>query len=78
MHPPLGRPHPDCGEEIAALVTCHTDHPWAKFWGKCNEQKKNMDWCFKAEKEKKRKANAERAREKRDKFEKAKVQRDSE
>jgi len=47
-----------------------------KFWGKCNEQKMNMDWCFKAEKEKKRKANADQARARRERFEKARAAQD--
>jgi hypothetical protein len=33
-----------------------------------------MDWCFKAEKEKKRKTNADRGRALREKFEKAKTE----
>ena len=30
MHPPLGKPHPDCGEEVRALLKCHEDHPYRK------------------------------------------------
>ena len=33
-----------------------------KFWGACNDEKAAMDWCFKAEKEEKRRANFEKTR----------------
>ncbi len=62
MHPPLDRPHPDCGEAINALKTCHADNPFAKFFGECNDAKYALDACFRAEKEVKRKHNLEKAR----------------
>ena len=49
-------------QTIQALITCHADHPWAKFWGACNEQKWALDRCFRAEKAIKRKKNLEKAR----------------
>ena len=73
MHPPLHRPHPDCGDVVAALLKCHEDHPMAKFWGKCNEEKAALDWCFKLEKEKRRAVNARAARERRETFEQARA-----
>ena len=46
MHPPLFKPHPLCQQTIQALVTCHEQHPVAKFFGVCNEQKAQLDRCF--------------------------------
>ncbi|EKU22954.1 cytochrome c oxidase biogenesis protein cmc1-like protein [Nannochloropsis gaditana CCMP526] len=42
---------------IDALLLCHQEHPWAKFWGECNEQKWALDKCFRMEKEQRRRAN---------------------
>ena len=49
MHPPLDRPHPDCGDEIQALKDCH-NNSWKKFTGGCTDIKVIMDKCLKAEK----------------------------
>jgi COX assembly protein 2 len=68
MHPPLMRPHPDCQEYIQKLIACHEEHPWAKFFGTCNEVKRDLDQCFRVEKERMRKENARIARERRAKF----------
>ena len=57
MHPPLGRPHPSCQDVIDALNSCHKDNEMAKFFGFCNEAKANLDACFRAEKELRRKLN---------------------
>eukprot|EP00884_Botryococcus_braunii_P011801 jgi/Botrbrau1/20621/Bobra.113_1s0046.1 len=63
MHPPLHlHKHPHCREEILAIVTCHKDHPYAKFWGACNEQKWALDRCFREEKAIKRSINLEKAK----------------
>lgn len=37
-------------QEIEALISCHTEHALAKFIGKCNQQKWDLDACFKREK----------------------------
>ena len=58
-----------CKDQVDALTKCHEDHPIAKFWGKCNQQKAAMDRCFKIEKEAKRKVNAAAARESRKRYE---------
>ncbi|CEG37437.1 Uncharacterized conserved protein [Plasmopara halstedii] len=50
MHAPLDRPHPDCQIEIKALLDCHNDNPYAKFFGACNDVKSALDQCFKKEK----------------------------
>jgi COX assembly protein 2 len=63
MHPPLFRPHPDCGECVKALVNCHKDNPYSKFWGACNDVKAAMDKCFRDEKIARRDANLEKAME---------------
>ena len=62
MHPPLGRPHPQCGETVNLLLACHKENPFKKYFGACNDQKLALDTCFKAEKELKRKKNVEKAR----------------
>ena len=41
-------------QEIEALVTCHSEHAVAKFLGKCNQQKWDLDACFRREKALKR------------------------
>lgn len=35
---------------IEELQLCHRDHPVAKFWGHCNDQKIALDACFRQEK----------------------------
>ena len=35
---------------IEALQECHREHPVAKFWGHCNDQKIALDACFREEK----------------------------
>ncbi len=37
-------------QEIEALIKCHQEHPYAKFWGKCNQVKWELDACFRQEK----------------------------
>jgi len=50
MHPPLDRPHPECEDVIAAYKKCHRTHSKFLFW-KCDEAKRELDRCFKKEKE---------------------------
>jgi len=70
MHPPLGRPHPECTDIIERLVACHEQHKLGKWFGACNDVKAELDWCFRKEKELKRDANLKQAREWDAKFEK--------
>lgn len=44
-------------------MKCHEEHPYAKFWGECNDAKAAMDWCFKEEKEEKRRKNYEKTKQ---------------
>ncbi len=37
-------------QEIEALIKCHQEHPYAKFWGQCNQVKWELDACFRQEK----------------------------
>ena len=37
-------------QEIEALIQCHKHHAAAKFLGKCNQQKWDLDSCFRKEK----------------------------
>ncbi|CAN0339874.1 unnamed protein product [Pylaiella littoralis] len=62
MHPPLLRPHPSCHEEVKALMACHDENPYGKFFGTCNEFKLALDNCFKSEKEEQRRRNMAQAR----------------
>ncbi|RLN95380.1 hypothetical protein BBJ28_00014051 [Nothophytophthora sp. Chile5] len=62
MHTSLDRPHPDCQAEIKALLECHDENPYAKFFGVCGEVKTALDWCFKKEKVKIRDANFRHAK----------------
>ena len=39
MHPPLHKPHPECGDVVKALELCHLENSYAKFWGACNDAK---------------------------------------
>lgn len=41
-------------QTIENLSKCHKDHPVAKFWGVCNEQKWALDKCLREEKKIKR------------------------
>ena len=50
MHPPLDRPHPDCGEVIAELKHCHATSGLYKYAGACNDIKTRMDQCLRREK----------------------------
>ena len=57
MHPPLGRPHPECQKVVKLLISCHEDNPFTKYFGACNDHKAALDWCFKKEKHNKRSQN---------------------
>jgi len=57
MHPPLFKAHPLCKPEVDSLVKCHTENPYAKFFGVCNEAKACMDLCFREEKVLRKKLN---------------------
>ena len=68
MHPPLFRPHPQCSDYVDMLVKCHQENTFGKFIGACNDIKAQMDHCFKAEKEEKRRANMQRSKEVEERF----------
>ncbi len=57
MHPPLFKPHPLCKQEVEDLVRCHTDRPYMKFLGVCNDAKSALDLCFREEKNLRRRLN---------------------
>ncbi|OWZ02784.1 hypothetical protein PHMEG_00025590 [Phytophthora megakarya] len=62
MHTPLDRPHPDCQTEIKALLECHDENPYAKFFGACGEIKTALDICFREEKNRIRSENFKHAK----------------
>ena len=45
------------------MESCHTNNPYLKFFGECNDAKAALDMCFREEKQKKRRKNMEKARE---------------
>lgn len=53
---------------IEALINCHNDNPYARFWGACNNHRLALDKCFTAEKDPKRAELRRKAREAQDKF----------
>ncbi|KAL5021953.1 hypothetical protein ScPMuIL_001108 [Solemya velum] len=65
MHPDLSTHlHSDeCNKIIQAYSQCHVDNPWKKFLGACNELDREMNACIKREREDRRKANKELAKE---------------
>jgi COX assembly protein 2 len=69
MHSPLFKEHPQCEDIVKLLVDCHETHKMGKFWGKCNDIKSELDYCFMQEKIKRRDANLKKAREFDAKFE---------
>ena len=47
MHSKLSKyEKPMCAEAIEALAECHAAHPYRKFVGACNAQKKALGECF--------------------------------
>uniref|UniRef100_A0A6B2LX71 COX assembly mitochondrial protein n=1 Tax=Arcella intermedia TaxID=1963864 RepID=A0A6B2LX71_9EUKA len=47
MHPPLAlHKHPHCVEVINQFHKCHQDHPYGKFFGYCNQAKRDLDACL--------------------------------
>lgn len=52
MHPRLSLENtPACVEQIKALEKCHADkNYWIKLLGGCNEEKRLLDQCFRAQK----------------------------
>jgi COX assembly protein 2 len=48
---------------VKALIDCHEDNPWGKFFGSCNDAKVLLDQCFREEKEERRRENLAKARE---------------
>ncbi|XP_028406182.1 COX assembly mitochondrial protein 2 homolog [Dendronephthya gigantea] len=53
--------HEECLEVIDMLKACHEEHSVGKFFGMCNELKLQLRKCLINEREKKRRANAEKA-----------------
>ena len=50
MHPPLSLSrNKHCTDVILALQACHSEQPLAKFFGACNQQKSELDLCFRAQ-----------------------------
>ena len=52
-------------QEVRSLLACQEEHPWGRYFGKCDTIKVALDKCFRAEKNKKRLENAASARRQR-------------
>jgi COX assembly protein 2 len=47
MHPHLDlHIHPHCVEAIKELERCHEENPVKKFFGVCNQVRRDMDKCL--------------------------------
>jgi len=70
MHPQLTLLNNEmCAEVILALQQCHKDVGfWGKLIGSCNEQKRVLDQCFRAQKKVKVKASLDEARKARERW----------
>lgn len=74
MHPPLGAQghNPKCKAAIEALQQCHLNAGFVgKMTGACNDAKRNLDACFRANKNCDRKAHLAQARQDRERWRQA-------
>jgi hypothetical protein len=73
MHPQLSlHNNPQCVEQILAFQQCHEDAGyWRRLFGACEEHKRILDACFKAQKKSLRKGHLQKARADREKWLKA-------
>ena len=71
MHPPLGRPHPECQKQVKQLVSCHENNPFKNILVRIILQS-YMDWCFRQEKHNKRAKNLAKSQKFNAKWEKVK------
>ncbi|KAJ2705631.1 Respiratory chain complex assembly or maintenance protein [Coemansia spiralis] len=70
MHPALAdHLNPGCVELVERLNTCHAEHTWAKFLGKCNALSDALNRCLGAEFEVRRKRQLVEARARQARFE---------
>ena len=74
MHPPLGAKghNPKCKEAIEALQQCHKDAGVVgRMTGMCNDAKREIDHCFRTNKNVDRKEHLTEAREARERWRRA-------
>ncbi|KAJ2347805.1 Respiratory chain complex assembly or maintenance protein [Coemansia erecta] len=70
MHPALAdHLNPGCIELVERLNTCHVEHNWAKFFGKCNALSEALNKCLGQEFEVRRKKQLVEARARRARIE---------
>ncbi|KAI8873169.1 UPF0287-domain-containing protein [Ramicandelaber brevisporus] len=70
MHPNIElHNHSDCLEVILALQQCHSEARVARFFGACNEAKRQLDRCLTKEFLVVRQRNFEKAGERRKRYE---------
>ena len=64
MHPPLApHQHADCLELINQLEDCHKAGFLARFNGQCNDIKKELTLCLRAERLARQRVNQEKAKQ---------------
>jgi len=64
MHPDLS-PHlhsAECNLAIKALLACHADNKFGKFFGTCNEVNEELNRCLRKEREENRSKNREKGK----------------
>ena len=72
MHPKLTlHNNAGCVAEIEAFKKCHEASYWARFFGQCNAEKRDLDLCLRAQKRVKRGAQLVTARADRERFHRA-------
>ena len=73
MHPVLSLDaNPHCTEQILAFKACHEKNSYlGRMLGACNEEKRVLDACFKAQKKVVRKGHLEKALADREKWRRA-------
>lgn len=72
MHPNLASHlhNEECRKVIEQLYQCHTENPYRKFWGACNEFKRALNKCLQKEYEAKQKINFQEALERKKRYKK--------
>lgn len=78
MHPNLApHLHTECRDVIEKLSSCHSQHPYKKFLGACNDLKRALNKCLQQEYETKRRKNYQESVERKKRYQLKVQERDS-